>query len=127
MWEDSSYADMAEAMRDYLEREGYPAFLQPGAVLIGRIVSGDDLLARGPLTEIPNYAGRHLAIVHGAKDSQALPRYAEALQAAAEAAHVEIGEYWIVPGMEHTRAVIDAHVAYEPRLVTFFADALGAP
>jgi dipeptidyl aminopeptidase/acylaminoacyl peptidase len=127
VWEDSSYADMAEAMRDYLEREGYPAFLQPGAVLIGRIVSGDDLTARGPLTEIPNYAGRRLGIVHGAADTQSLPRYAEALQAAAEASGVDLREYWMVPGMEHTRAVIDEHEAYEPRLVRFFAEALGTP
>ncbi len=107
VWEDSSYADMAEAMRDYLVREGYPAFLEPGAVAVARVVAGDDLLARGPLLEIPNYAGRRLAIVHGAANSTLGSGYAQELKAAADASGVAVGEYWIVPGMEHTRAVID--------------------
>jgi uncharacterized protein len=127
VWEDSSYADMSEAMRDYLEREGYPAFLEPGAVLMGRLVAGDDLTSRSPLAEIPSYAGRPLAIVHGAADTQSLPRYAEALRAAAETSGVDLREFWMVPGMEHTRAVIDRHEAYAPRLVAFFTEALGAP
>ena len=30
VWEDSSFADMGEAIRDYLTHEGYPTFLEPG-------------------------------------------------------------------------------------------------
>lgn len=127
VWEDSSYADMGEAMRDYLERKGYPAWLEPGAVTVARVVSGDDLLARGPLTEMPNYAGRWLAIVHGAADTALPARYAEELKAAADANGVKLGEYWIVPGVDHTRAVIEQPAAYEPKLVAFFTTALGAP
>lgn len=127
VWEDSSYADMAEAMRDYLEREGYPWWLEPGAVAVARVVAGDDLLARGPLAEVPNYAGRWLAIVHGAADESLPARYAEELRAAADANGVKLGEYWIVPGVDHTRAVIEQPAAYEPRLVSFFTTALGAP
>jgi uncharacterized protein len=127
VWEDSSYGDMAEAMRDYLVREGYPALLEPGAVAVARVVSGDDLLSKSPLAEIPNYAGRRLAIVHGAADTTLPASYAEELRAAALQSGVDLREFWIVPGMEHTRAVIDERTAYEPRLVAFFTEALGMP
>jgi dipeptidyl aminopeptidase/acylaminoacyl peptidase len=126
VWEDSSYADMDEAIRDYLVRRGYPEFLAPGGLLMARVIAGDDLTSRGPLLEIPHYAGRRLAIVHGTADTVALPRYAEQLRDAAIASGVDLREFWMVPGMEHTRAIIDQHEAYAQRLVTFFTEALGA-
>ena len=107
VWEDSSYADMDEAIRDYLAHEGYPSILAPGGELAARIVAGDDLTSKSPLAEMPAYAGRPLAIVHGEADTLLSPRYAEELRDAAEAAGVDLREYWTVPGVEHTRAVID--------------------
>lgn len=127
VWEDSSYADMPEAMRDYLVREGYPTLLEPGGEIAARIVSGDDLTSRGPLLEIPNYAGRRLAIVHGTADTTLPVRYAEHLRAAAEAAGVDLREFWLVQGVEHTRAAVDERTEYERRLVAFFTEALGSP
>jgi dipeptidyl aminopeptidase/acylaminoacyl peptidase len=127
VWEDSSYADMPEAMRDYLARESYPTFLEPGGEIVARIVSGDDLASRGPLLEMPNYAGRRLGIVHGTADTTLPVRYAEQLRAAAEEAAVDLREYWLVQGVEHTRAVIDERAEYERRLVAFFTEALGYP
>lgn len=127
VWEDSSFADIGEAISDYLVHEGYPAFLEPGALIVPRVVAGDDLLSKSPLAEIPSYAGRRLAIVHGAADTMLNVRYAKELIAAAETSGVDLRESWIVPGMDHTRAVIEQREAYEPRLVRFFSDALGAP
>jgi fermentation-respiration switch protein FrsA (DUF1100 family) len=127
VWEDSAYADMGEAISDYLAHEGYPTQLEAGGLLMARIVAGDDLTSKSPLAEIPSYAGRRLAIVHGAADTLLSPRYAEELRASAEASGVDLREYWIVPGMDHTRAVVEARAEYEPRLVAFFSDALGTP
>jgi dipeptidyl aminopeptidase/acylaminoacyl peptidase len=127
VWEDSAYADMGEAISDYLAHEGYPRQLEAGGLLMARIVAGDDLTSKGPLPEIPNYAGRPLAIVHGAADTVLSPHYAEELRASAEASGVDLREYWIVPGMDHTRAVIEDRTEYEPRLVAFFGGALGTP
>ena len=73
VWEDSSFADMDEAIRDYLAHEGYPTILAPGGELAARIVAGDDLTSKSPLLEIPNYAGRPLAIVHGEADTLLQP------------------------------------------------------
>ncbi len=90
-------------------------------------MAGDDLTSKSPLLEIPNYAGRPLAIVHGDADTLLRPHYAEELRDAAVAAGVDLREFWMVPGMEHTRAVIEERVAYEPRLVDYFTGALGTP
>jgi fermentation-respiration switch protein FrsA (DUF1100 family) len=127
VWEDSSFADMDEAIRDYLTHEGYPTILAPGGELAARIVAGDDLTAKSPLLEIPSYAGRPLAIVHGDADTLLSPHYAEELRDAAEASGVDLREFWLVPGMEHTRAVVERWKEYEPRLVDFFTGALGSP
>ncbi len=127
VWSDSAFGDISVAMREYLEFYDHPSFLAPGGVLVARLVSGDDLTSKSPLAEMPAYEGRALGIVHGVEDETILVSHAEALQGAAEANGVAIGEYWLVPGMGHTRAVIDERVAYEPRLVAFFEDALGRP
>ena len=91
------------------------------------MVAGDDLTAKSPLAEIPAYAGRPLAIVHGEGDTLLSPHYADELRDAAAASDVDLREFWKVPGVEHTRAVIDERIAYEPRLIAFFTGALGAP
>jgi fermentation-respiration switch protein FrsA (DUF1100 family) len=94
---------------------------------MARLTTGDDLTSRSPLAAIPAYAGRPLAIVHGVEDEAILVSHAEAIHAAAEANGVVIGEYWLAPGMGHTRTVIDERTEYEPRLVAFFTETLGAP
>jgi uncharacterized protein len=127
VWEDSAFGDISVAMQEYLVASGYPAFLEPGAVVMARVSSGDDLTAKSPLAEIPAYAGRSLAIVHGAADTTILVSHGERLYAAAQANGVNVGDYWIVPDAGHTRAVIDERAEYEPRLVRFFTDTLGAP
>ena len=127
VWEDSAFGDITVAMREYLEASGYPAFLEPAAVIMARVTSGDDLTAKSPLAAIPAYAGRSLAIVHGAADTTILVSHGERLYEAAQANGVNVGDYWIVPGAGHTRAVIDERVEYEPRLVRFFTDTLAAP
>jgi hypothetical protein len=76
---------------------------------------------------VASYASRPLGIVQGAGDATLRARYAEELRSAAEASGARLGECWIVPGIEHTRAVIDERTADEPRLVALFTTALGAP
>jgi uncharacterized protein len=127
VWEDSSFADIGEAARTFLLHEGYPAILEPGAQVMARLVGGDDLNARSPLAEIPAYAGRPLAIVHGAADDFLPWRFADDLEAAAGASGVDLREHWIVPEAGHARSVVEEPEAYERRMVAFFAGTLGAP
>jgi dipeptidyl aminopeptidase/acylaminoacyl peptidase len=127
VWADSSFADMDEAIRDYLTHEGYPTILAPGGELAARVVAGDDLTATSPLREIPAYAGRPLAIVHGTGDTLLSSHYAEQLRDAAEASGADLREFWLAEGAEHTRAITERRSEYEPRLIDFFTGALGPP
>ena len=97
VWEDSAFGDISVGDARVPRVQRLPAFLEPAAVVMARVTSGDDLTAKSPLAAIPAYAGRSLAIVHGTDDTTILVSHAEALHAAAEANGVNVGDYWIVP------------------------------
>lgn len=122
-WEDSSYADLPSIIRDELTRSGYPTFLDTGAALTARVVSGDDLTSFSPLDGVERLAGRPIFITHGEEDERINIRYGHELADAA----VEAGSTpstWFVPGSGHTKAMIDHPDEYERRLVAFFRNSL---
>lgn len=125
-WEDSSYADLPSIIRDELAREGYPTFLDSGAVLAARILSGDDLVSGSPLDGIGRLAGRPIFITHGDLDQRVAVRYGHDLVAAAEAAGSNPAT-WFVAGSGHTQAMVDQPEEYERRLVDFFTATIGRP
>ncbi|HET9085827.1 MAG TPA: alpha/beta fold hydrolase [Candidatus Limnocylindrales bacterium] len=122
-WEDSSYADIAVAIDAELARNGYPGFLEPGGVLMARLISGDDLRSRSPLDAVRKMTGRDLYITHGAADERLSVRYASTLTAAARDSDVRVTT-WIVPAAGHTKAMGLVPDAYERRLIGFFQGAL---
>jgi dipeptidyl aminopeptidase/acylaminoacyl peptidase len=122
-WADSSYADIRTAIRAELSRNGYPAFLEQGGLLIARVLNGDDLAARSPLDSVRRMAGRPLGIVHGELDGRLSVAYGRELAAAAQAAGATV-ESWFVPGEEHVQAMFSQAEEYERRLVAFFDAAL---
>jgi dipeptidyl aminopeptidase/acylaminoacyl peptidase len=124
VWEDSSYANIEDAIRAELARNGYPTILEPAAVLIPRLMSGDDLLSHSPLDAVHKFAGRHLYITHGDADARLSVDYAYDL----ESAITEAGgsaPMWIVHGAGHTEAMFIEPDEYERRLTTFFHTSLG--
>src|SRR3954453_2704067 len=84
-WEDSSYGDIELAIRAELERNGYPAFLEPAGLFVARLLSGDDLRSRSPLAAVHKLAGRPLFITHGEADTRLDVSYARDLDAAVRA------------------------------------------
>jgi fermentation-respiration switch protein FrsA (DUF1100 family) len=122
-WEDSSYADLPSIVRDELTRSGYPTFLDTGAALTARVVSGDDLTSFSPLDGVERLAGRPIFIIHGEKDERINVRYGHELADAAVAAG-STPSTWFVPGSGHTKAMIDHPDEYERRLVAFFRNSL---
>ncbi len=54
----STFATLPEILAAELGRSGYPAFLVPGAILMGRVVGGDNLVEHNPLHAIRKAAGR---------------------------------------------------------------------
>lgn len=124
VWADSAYADIREAVRAELERNGYPTILAPAGVAMARLLSGDDLSSLSPLQGVRKMGGRSLAITHGTDDGRLSVEYARVLADAALASGVRV-ESWIVPGAGHTEAIVLQPTEYERRLAAFFTTALG--
>ncbi len=125
-WEDSSYADIGDAIKAELARNGYPGVLEEGGIAMARLLSGDDLRSRSPLEAVRRMAGRSLYISHGDADRRLSVDYGRTLAREAEAAGVDVTT-WIVPGAEHTKAMGLVPDAYETRLTGFFERVLAGP
>lgn len=122
VWEDSSYADLDSAILAELERAHYPTILAAGGVLAARLLSDDDLISYSPLDAVRRFAGRPLFITHEA-DSRLSVAYARELEAAVLFDGGDV-ESWLIPGAEHTEAMITHVDEYERRLAAFFKRSL---
>jgi dipeptidyl aminopeptidase/acylaminoacyl peptidase len=124
IWADSSYGDIGTALRDELTRNGYPTILQPGGVLAGRLISGDDLEAHSPMETTALLNGRPIFLTHGLLDQRisvkAIYELAESV-----ALHGQVPEVWVVPDAHHTEALRIHAAEYEHRMAEFFLAALG--
>lgn len=125
LWEGSSYANYRTIANEELRRLGYPAFLLDAGVLMGRLMTGDDVTSKNPDGEIARMAGRPLFIVHGEADLRINVHHAHDLAAAAAAGGTPV-EPWIVPGAHHSEAAFIDPTAYERRLSEFFVAALAS-
>lgn len=123
---DSSYYSFDVAAREYTESKGYPGWVVPAGIFVGRLLGESELGARDPASEILHLAGRPFDIVHGLSDTTILPHNAVELAAAAYAAGTPV-EPWIIPGAEHTQGMLLRTADYERRLDSFFSRALGTP
>jgi uncharacterized protein len=120
---DSPYADLKEIMNEELARNHYPTILADGAVLVAKVVSGDDLLAHSPQEAIRNDAGRPIYIVHGTGDQRINVHHTQQLAnlALQDDANVTV---WMPQGVGHVSAEFDLTSEYEKRLVAFFSQSL---
>jgi dipeptidyl aminopeptidase/acylaminoacyl peptidase len=125
VWEDSSYADVDEAVAAELTRNDYPTWLRYGGYLVAQVVSGDDLLARSPVGEVGMLHGRPIAITHGSADERLSVTYASELADAVRASGGSV-DPWIVDNAHHTQAIALHPAEYERRLDAFFRAALAA-
>lgn len=126
IWEDSSYGDIREAMRSELSTNGYPGFLEPGGILLAKVLGGDDLTAKSPLEAARRVGTRSIFITHGSADQRLTVKYAFDLAAAVWLGGGRV-EPWIVDGMSHTHALKRIPIEYEARMAAFFIAALGTP
>jgi dipeptidyl aminopeptidase/acylaminoacyl peptidase len=125
VWEDSGYSDIGVAISDELARNGYPTFLAPAAIFVGRL-QGVDITSLGPLDAVSKLNGRPVAIVHSAGDTRMPVKHAYTLRDAIEARGWQ-PYVWIIDGSEHVQAAYDYPPEYESRLVEFLGPAIGVP
>jgi uncharacterized protein len=123
VWEDSSYADTDEAIQAELTRNGFPTFIRFGGYLMAKLISGDDLIGLSPVGAMAKLRGRPIAITHGDADTRLSVAYAAELAAAFRANGGSVVP-WIVPGADHTDAIVLDTAEYERRLDAFFTGAL---
>ena len=125
VWEDSSFADIQVALDAELARNGYPQFLAPAGLFMGKLLSGDDVTSMSPLQAVQNIGPRPLFITHGTADTRLSVQYAYDLAAAANAVGNPV-EPWIIEGADHVQGMFLVTDDYAARLIAFFVEHLGA-
>jgi uncharacterized protein len=122
----STFGNLQEVLATELQRNGYPTFLVPGAILMGRVIGGDNLVAHNPLDAIRKAGSRPVYIVHTRADTRIDIGQSEQLAAAAQAAGVNVTT-WFPENGEHVQTPAVYPQEFERRLVGFFREALGQP
>jgi dipeptidyl aminopeptidase/acylaminoacyl peptidase len=120
---DSPFANLPEIMNAELARNNYPTFLTTPAVIMARVVAGEDLLAHTPMDAIYKDNGRPLYIVHGTGDERISVNQTRELEALARETNANLTT-WIPEGVGHVEGVFEFPEEYEQRMVSFFSEAL---
>lgn len=119
---DSAFADLNRVLQvEFPRRSGLPRFFLPGAYLMGRVITGEDLSTARPVDVIGKIAPRPVLLVHGTADDF-IP--IEHLQLLAHAAPKS--EIWIVDGATHVESYTKDPQGYLDRVTRFFTDGLRA-
>lgn len=117
---DSPFADFAEMIeRQYRKLSGgLPNWLLPGALLIGRWLSGTQLRRICPLQAAATLRERAVLVIHSSDDRFIPVQDGHRIAAACG------GELWVTDGPGHLGSYRNAPRAYEERVVAFFAQHL---
>jgi dipeptidyl aminopeptidase/acylaminoacyl peptidase len=121
-WTDSSYGSLRLIIDDLVKPIGLQG-LVPIGLLVGRLVSGDDILSVQPLDVTPMLNSRPVYLVHGTSDLT-VPYQQGVLLADALEEEGSLVEFWTVEGSQHVSSMFDYPQEYESRLTTFFKDVL---
>lgn len=115
----SPIANLPQVIREELHRVGYPTWLAPGGILMARLLTGTNIVARSPLIAIQQVGQRPLFVVHSATDKRVAIHHSQALEAAAKAVGVN-ASFWYVDGADHMRIPAVYPEEFETRIVDFF-------
>lgn len=126
VWADSSYADTARAIDGELARLGYPQFLGPAGILMGRLIDGVDITERTPLLAVPALANRPIYITHSEADTR-MPLFHAALLASALNEAGNPVSPLVFGDSAHAQGVFDYRTTYEAEMLAFFGESLAAP
>jgi uncharacterized protein len=123
---ESTYADLEQMIAEDLKNQGFPPFLASSAILMGRILSGQNLLAHDPVEVIQHVGKRPIYVVHSQADTRVPIDQARELVAAARAAGDNVTA-WFTERGEHVQTPVAYPEEFEGRLVDFFRLSLGYP
>jgi pimeloyl-ACP methyl ester carboxylesterase len=115
----STFGNLRQMMREELRRNRLPSLLAPGALFMGRVLSGVDLLARDPISAMQKANGRPVFIVHSRDDPRINVNQSEQLAAAAQAAGARVTAWFPEKGY-HVQTPAWYPEEFEQRMVGFF-------
>jgi fermentation-respiration switch protein FrsA (DUF1100 family) len=120
----STFGNLQQIIAAELTRNGYPAFLAPSAIAMGRVVGGDNLVAHDPITAIQQAGARPVYIVHSQADTRIVIEQSQQLAAAAESAGVNLTT-WFPAESDHVQTPAIYPEEFERRVVGFFQETIG--
>ena len=120
----STFGNLQQIIAAELARNGYPTFLAPAALVMGSVVTGENLFARNPVETIKKATGRPVYIVHTHADTRIDIGQSKQLAAAAKAAGANVTT-WVPENGEHVQTPAVYPQEFEQRLVGFFRENLG--
>ena len=117
---DSAFAHFGTMIeRQFRHLSGLPSFFVPGALALGRCLTGQRLAEVSPLAAAASLIGRPLLVVHSQGDRFVSVDDAVAIAGAAAA------ECWITDSVGHIGSFLSAPAVYTERVVSFFVQHLG--
>ncbi len=119
----ATFGDLQQIIQAELKRNGYPTILAPAGLIMGSIVTGENLFVRSPVETITKAAGRPVYIVHTRADSRIAVNQSEQLAAAAQATGAKVTA-WFPENGEHVQTPAAYPGEFEQRLVGFFRENL---
>lgn len=123
---ESTYADLEQMIGEDLKNQGFPAALASSAILMGRMLSGRNLLAHDPVEVIKHVGKRPVYVVHSREDERVPVDQAQELVAAARAAGDNVTA-WFTGRGAHVQTPAAYPEEFEQRLAGFFSEALRQP
>ena len=122
----SPFANLSQIIREEMQNNGFPGFLAPAAIWMGRIVSGENLVEHNPVEALLSAGNRPVWVVHSTGDTRIGIHHSYALQAAAQQAGIN-AIFWFMDGVAHVRAPGIFPEEFRARLGGFFRAHLHKP
>ena len=122
----SPFANLPQIIREEMQNKGYPSFLAPAAILVGRLVGGENLVAHNPVDALLHAGNRPVWVVHSAADTRIAIHHSYDLQTAAQQAGLN-ATFWFIDGVGHVRAPGVYPEEFRAQLGGFFRTHLAAP
>jgi dipeptidyl aminopeptidase/acylaminoacyl peptidase len=115
----SPFANLPQIIREEMRLNNFPGFFAPVSILMGRWVSGENLIEHDPVDALLSAGTRPVWIVHSAADTRIAIHHSHQLQQAAEQAALNVS-FWFIDGVGHVRAPGVMPDEFQERLGTFF-------
>jgi uncharacterized protein len=119
----SPFANLPQVMDEELQRAGFPTILRPAALLMARLVAGDNLTERSPLEGLAQHSGRPIFLVHSMDDPRVSVSHTQQLEARGKELGADM-TVWYLPSAKHVSGYITYPEEFEQKMVDFFRDAL---